>query len=716
LLVVYGPDLIGKTSLVRCLSGSLPARIRCLTLTCQSRQGKPLDQVWAELIDDLSAQLATPTSARQVADDPVAVFSALLRQAVVPPDDGQLLLILDDAHALWNDGDEATASAILDVMTGLLAAVPSLRLLFTLSDNAYDHLRHPLRAGAETFHLTPLSSEDAQLLITRPVVSIIRYDAGAVKRTADIASNHPYYLQLFCHALFRRCARDGQLNQNDVDVVLEELLHQPNDRFQAIWNESDAAERAALVGMSGLKGTHDLMARQELIAYLQRFDPEVPVQPILDALERLAERGVLVRMGALSYRFAFKFFSYWVEHRFDPADVLARMDWGRLALRPGEPQADALARHRWSVGNVVTAALGLMAVIGLMLWGLILSGVWTGNLFEPTPTPTVSRLLVDFITPVVPTPTVTPVPPTPTPTSPIIVVRTMPSIAFRARNVGGEGDLPEWQIFVMNTDGSNRQRLTFTSNEDITPAWSPDGKRIAYVSKRGDDRDIFVMPAPGADSIAGQATEQYEARAVNITQNPSNDWTEGWSPDSQRISFSSNRAGYWEIFIIGADGAGLQQITDDGIGRLSPVWSPDGKTMAYSAKHEGNWDVYTMPAPAPDGTVSQPLQERRLTSAEGNDLAPMYSPDGRRIAFESNRDGNSEIYVMNADGSNQRNLTNFASANDHGPVWSPDGRQILFYSSRSGNWDIFLMTADGKNVVNLTNTPDVDEQEPSWRP
>ena len=71
---------------------------------------------------------------------------------------------------------------------------------------------------------------------------------------------------------------------------------------------------------------------------------------------------------------------------------------------------------------------------------------------------------------------------------------------------------------------------------------------------------------------------------------------------------------------------------------------------------------------------------------------------------------------MNVDGSNQRNLTNFASANDYGPVWSPDGKQILFYSSRAGNWDIFLMTTDGKNVVNLTNTTGVDEQEPSWRP
>ena len=84
--------------------------------------------------------------------------------------------------------------------------------------------------------------------------------------------------------------------------------------------------------------------------------------------------------------------------------------------------------------------------------------------------------------------------------------------------------------------------------------------------------------------------------------------------------------------------------------------------------------------------------------------------------FESNRDGNAEIYVMNADGSNQRNVSNSPSVDDHGPVWSPDGKRILFYSGREGNWDLFLMTDDGRNVINLTDTPDVDEQEPAWRP
>jgi TolB protein len=121
-----------------------------------------------------------------------------------------------------------------------------------------------------------------------------------------------------------------------------------------------------------------------------------------------------------------------------------------------------------------------------------------------------------------------------------------------------------------------------------------------------------------------------------------------------------------------------------------------------------------MPAPDEQGQVTGTPQ--RLTFSEGNDLSPLYSPQGDRIAFESNRDGDVEIYVVNADGSNQQNLSNLSFADDHGPVWSPDGRRLLFYSNREGNWDLFVMTASGENVINLTNSPDVDEQAPAWRP
>jgi hypothetical protein len=724
LVIIYGPELIGKTSVVHCLPESLPAEVRCLQFACSPHQGEALVEVWDALAKQVSAQLCesgTTTTGGGPSHDPVDVLSSILLQIPLAGD-GKVLLILDDLDALWAEGDASQCGQVLGLLTGLLGSVPSLRLLLTLSKAAYEGLDHPLRHGAETLHLGPLSSEDAQLLVTRPAQGVIRFDPGAVRRVADIASYHPYYLQVFSHALFSRCARDGGLNQSDVDVVLDDLLHQPNERFHAAWDQSDVAERAALVAMSRIKGTHGLTTRQEVVTYVMRFDPDVPAQVVLDALERLAERGALVRMGALSYRFSIKLFSYWLEHHFDAQEVLEHVDWEQLSVRTDDtpPEAAQETRASWGVINWVVAGLGLTTVLGLILWALLFTGLWPGRLVEPTPTLTISTELVDFISPVA-TPTVTPVPPSPTPTNPVIVVRSMPSIVFRARNVGGGGDLSNWQLFVMNVDGSNRQRLTFTNNEDITPTWSPDGRHIAYVSKLGENRDILVIPAPGAPgsgSVEAVYTppDRYEAQAVNITDNPANDWTIAWSPDSAQIAFSSNRAGNWQIFTVKTDGSQQRQITDDGAGRLSPVWSPDYKQMAYSNKEGDNWDIYVMPAPGPDGEGAQPERARRLTYSEGNDLSPMYSADGKRIAFESSRDGNAEVYVMNADGSNQRNVSNYPGADDHGPVWSPDGKQILFYSGRAGSWDLFQMSSDGQNLVNLTNTPDVDEQEPFWRP
>lgn len=731
-IIVYGPDLIGKTSLVCCLPADLPERVRHIRFDCRSHEGGSLPEIWAALADEITRQIdENSTAAAASPEDPLRLIGDRLRQVSVA-DGGQLLLMLDDVHALWAGGDNTLSTPVLDVLTGLLGMVPPLRLLVTMSESAYAELTHPLRHGAEILHLGPLSNEDAQQLVTRPAQGIIRFDPGAVRRLADVASNQPYYLQSFCHALFSRCARDGNLNQSDVDVVLTDLLQQPNPRFRIIWDDSDVTQRAALVALSQVKGTHGLTTRQEVVTYLTRYNGSVTPQPIVAALDQLTARGVLVRMGAISYRFAFKFFSYWLERHMDPEVVLEHIDWERLSApapdvpgASGTPNApdvpDALGHRRGvSAANWIIAGLGAMAVAGLALWGLVFAGVWSVGLFDPTPTPTVATALVDFISPVA-TPTPTPVPPTPTPTNPVIVTRSMPSIVFRARNTGGGGDLPAWQLFVMNVDGSNRQRITFANNEDITPIWSPDGSRIAYVSKIGENREILVIPAPGAPRAGGieasfEPPDRYEAQAVNITRNPANDWTIGWSPDSRQIAFSSNRAGAWQVFTARADGSGQQQITKDGAGRLGPVWSPDYQLMAYAGKDGDSWHIYVMPAPGPDGTGARPDQARQLTFAEGNDLAPIFSPDGKRIVFESNRDGNSEIYVMNVDGSNQRNISNSPSTNDQGPIWSPDGKQVLFYSGRAGNWDLFLVSADGQNLVNLTNTPNIDEQEPSWRP
>jgi len=129
----------------------------------------------------------------------------------------------------------------------------------------------------------------------------------------------------------------------------------------------------------------------------------------------------------------------------------------------------------------------------------------------------------------------------------------------------------------------------------------------------------------------------------------------------------------YEVYVINADGNGLKKLTDHPADDWPPVWSPDGKQIAFTTSRDGFTEIYVMNA---DGSGLT-----RLTNHPAHDNSPAWSPDGRQIAFMSYRDGDpyGEIYLMNADGSDLKNLTN-NPANDDGPVWSPDGKQIAFSS------------------------------------
>ena len=138
----------------------------------------------------------------------------------------------------------------------------------------------------------------------------------------------------------------------------------------------------------------------------------------------------------------------------------------------------------------------------------------------------------------------------------------------------------------------------------------------------------------------------------------------------------------------------------------SPDWSPDGRRIAFHSTRDGPFEVYVMNA---DGSGVS-----RLTHNDAFDDLPAWSPDGRRIAFSSNRDGNTEIYVMNADGSAVTRLTD-NDAFDGPPAWSPDGTRIAFATRRDGNTEIYVMNADGSGAIRLTDN-DVDDVTPAWSP
>lgn len=253
------------------------------------------------------------------------------------------------------------------------------------------------------------------------------------------------------------------------------------------------------------------------------------------------------------------------------------------------------------------------------------------------------------------------------------------------------------EVWVMHDDGSEPIPLTVNTWMDGSPAWSSSGSQIAYTftEKQGNEEDIMTMK----NDTSGK---------TNLTVNPTaRDTDPAWSPDDSRIAFVSYRDGNAEIYVTKVDGSDPINLTNHPADDWDPTWSPDGSQIAFVSDRDGNPEIYVMNSR--DGK-----NLRRLTENETIDEQPAWWQDATsdRIAFVSYRDGNAEIYLMDSDGSHPVNLTNNLAEDKH-PTWSPDGSQIAFASNRDGDREIFVMGADGSHPTNLTDNL-VDDWVPYW--
>ncbi|PYP18739.1 MAG: hypothetical protein DMD54_04535, partial [Gemmatimonadetes bacterium] len=272
---------------------------------------------------------------------------------------------------------------------------------------------------------------------------------------------------------------------------------------------------------------------------------------------------------------------------------------------------------------------------------------------------------------------------------PILPHRDPPRFSQAAAN-GGAGKIVfhsnrdgDFDIYVMNPDGSDVVQLTHNDVDEYLPLWSPDGRQITFGRCNDTGCDVVVIDADGSNE-----------RTILHGGFPG-----AWSPDGNRIALGADG-----VYIVNVDGSGLTKISD-----ISSVrgWSPDGREILLSGDQDGDAEIYAYNVDN-GGTV-------QLTHNSAADQGQTYSPDGTRIVYESDLDGpDRDVFVMNRDGSGVTDITHNDATNEYGAVYSPDQTQFAFVSDRDGDEDIYVMNADGTGVTNITNNDGIGDGGPSW--
>lgn len=226
---------------------------------------------------------------------------------------------------------------------------------------------------------------------------------------------------------------------------------------------------------------------------------------------------------------------------------------------------------------------------------------------------------------------------------------------------------------------------------------------IAYVSNRDGDYEIYLKVIPGINGGP--------VRDIQLTDNDASDSVPDWSPDGRKIVYASTSAGNWDIYLMDVaeviqdpETAQIRRLTDHEGEDSLPVWSPDGSQIAFASDRDGDMEIFLMRA---DGT-----NLRQLTDNTSIESKPSWSPNGTKIAFDSGQGYERDIYLMDADGQNQELVI---QAQGGWPAWSPDGLRIAYFDRVAGISKIFVVDTDGTHRTRITNT-NTEEWEPSWSP
>ncbi len=252
------------------------------------------------------------------------------------------------------------------------------------------------------------------------------------------------------------------------------------------------------------------------------------------------------------------------------------------------------------------------------------------------------------------------------------------------------------EIFVMSPVGSDQHAITDNNADDFSPTWSPDHTQIVFESDRDDPHprtcfpncnyNLYIMNADGSDQR-------------ELTSLPGAEWHASWSPDGTSLVYTAGDIGFGSgaFYLLDLASGASQVLLDDAFNNDAADWSPDGTRIAFSSDRDGDLDIFVMNA---DGSGIEKLVDSGL-----NDYNPDWSPDGSQIVFFAADfpSVRQDIYVVNSDGSDLVNLTNTQRIVDEAVDWSPDGNQILFHTDRDGDFEIYIMNKDGSQPTDLTN-------------
>lgn len=236
-----------------------------------------------------------------------------------------------------------------------------------------------------------------------------------------------------------------------------------------------------------------------------------------------------------------------------------------------------------------------------------------------------------------------------------------------------------WDLFVMDNDGSNQKNLTNTDSDEHFPSVSPDGREIAFVMQVDDNYDIYVLNISTGDTRRLTSHEDLD------------DWP-SWYEDGEKIVFDSNRSGTWAIYMMNADGSDKELLVDHAGRDVDPDASPDSPWIVFSSERPNGSQVFAFD---PKGDIEIQLTDDTLSNG-----APSISRDGKSVIINVGVD-NGTLHLKSIDGASEDVLTS-RDFDDRWSQWSPDGSAIAFDSKREGRWDIFVLDLATSDTRRLT--------------